>query len=114
MAASSQMLEAHRLRNPQIGRFNIFSGDKKGFVLHPDNLSRVRSGMPGTAVAEAWRRTFTHSAAPRIIQSILRRAAVETTTRHYVIIDESQNAAAMAELAEVITRKMETGTSCEL
>ena len=56
------MLEAHRLRNPQIGRFNIFSGDKKGFVLHPDNLSRVRSGMPGTAVAEAWRRTFTHSA----------------------------------------------------
>jgi len=90
MAASSQMLEAHRLRNPQIGRFNIFSDDEKGFVLHLDNLSRVRSGMAGTAVAEAWRRTFcTLGVAPRIIQSILRHAAVETTTRHYVIIDES-------------------------
>jgi integrase len=51
---------------------------------------------------------YTLAVAPRIIQSILRHAAVETTTRHYVIIDESQNAAAMAELAEVITRKMET------
>ena len=107
-----KILKAHRLRYP--GNGYIFAGDKKGFALHLDNLSR-RDLAPALGARwkgwHAFRRglatnLYTLGIQPKVIQGILRHARVETTTHHYVMIEsKSAGRAAMREIEKVMGRK---------
>jgi integrase len=109
-----EMLDDHKKRSPRKGGVDyIFAGEKMGFALQLDNLTR-RTIMP--ALGEKWHgwHAFRRGLAtnlyglrvpPKVIQKILRHAAVETTNRHYVIIDAAESEAAMKRLTREMKRK---------
>lgn len=109
-----EMLDEHRKRSPRTGPGDyIFAGEKMGFALKLDNLTR-RIIMP--VLGDRWHgwHAFRRGLAtnlcdlrvpPKVIQSIRRHASVETTNRHYVIIDAAKSEAAMKRLTREMKRK---------
>ena len=87
-----------------------------GFALHLDNLSRrvIRPAL-GEGRWHGWhgfRRGLASNLcalgiAPKVIQSILRQANVETTQTHYIIVNDEQNRAAMDELSKLAREKLD-------
>lgn len=109
-----EMFDAHRKRSPRTGPADyIFSGEKKGFALQLDNLTkRIIEPILGDRWHgwHAFRRGLATNlyglrVPPKVIQRILRHAAVETTNRHYVIIDAAESEAAMKRLTREMKRK---------
>jgi integrase len=107
------MLVQHKKRRPENGPgAYIFAGEKMGFALHLDNLSRrIISPILGTKWHgwHAFRRglatnLYALKVPPKVIQAILRHAAVETTQKHYVIIGDAQSDAAMKRFAREVKR----------
>ena len=108
-----EILEAHRRRDQGAPHDYIFAGDKKGFALQLDNLSRR---IIAPKLGERWHgwHGFRRGLAtnlyglrvpPGVIQAVLRYAAVETTYKHYVIISNAQSDSAMKRLAREMKRK---------
>lgn len=96
----------------------LFAGDKRGFSLNLDNVSRrviipilgdkwhgwhaFRRGL-GTNLSEL-------GVDDNVTQTILRHASVLTTRKHYIIVKSERAKKAMKEFAEEITRR-EKGTN---
>lgn len=91
----------------------IFSGEKKGFSLNLDNLSRrvirpvlgskwhgwhaFRRGL-GTNLSEL-------GVDVKVIQTILRHASAATTQEHYIVVRSERAKDAMKEFAEEVARR---------
>ncbi len=102
------------------GKVNyIFSGDKKGFALNLDNLSR-RVIRP--ALGERWHgwHAFRRGLGPnlselgvdvKVIQTILRHASAATTQELYNVVRSERAKTAMKEFAEEVARRDESGTN---
>jgi len=105
------ILDDHRKQ--ALGDGFIFAGAKKNFALNLDNLT-ARDIRP--VLGEKWHgwHAFRRGLAtnlyglgvpPKVIQSILRHARVETTQHHYVVIEaQSAGRAAMKQLETAVRR----------
>jgi len=107
------ILEEHRSRYPQNGQGWIFAGEKMGFALHLDNLSR-RSIAP--MLGERWHgwhafrrglasNLYALGVPAKVIQGILRHANVATTQTHYVVIESQKGKAAMGAFARALGKR---------
>jgi integrase len=110
------LLDEHKKR--RVGESPwIFTGEKKGFSLNLDNLTRrvilpkVRERWKGW---HAWRRglatiLFDLGVDPEIAALILRHADSATTRRHYIKLrQEKQGKKAMRKLQTLVTRTVKT------
>jgi integrase len=106
------ILDEHAKREGR-GDGSIFAGAKNNFALNLDNLTK-RSIRP--ALGDKWQgwhsfrcglatNLYTLGVPPKVIQSILRYVRVETTQKHYVVIDAANaGAAAMQQLEKAVRR----------
>jgi integrase len=110
------LLDEHKKR--RVGESPwIFNGEKKGFALNLDNLSR-RVIVPKVGERwkgwHAWRRglatiLFDLGVDPEIAALILRDADSATTRRHYIKLhQEKQGKKAMRKLQTLVTRTVKT------
>ncbi|MGA8429487.1 MAG: site-specific integrase [Candidatus Sulfotelmatobacter sp.] len=105
------ILDEHREHT--VGDGFIFSGAKKNFALNLDNVT-ARDIRPVLGNKwhgwHAFRRglatnLYALGVPPKVIQSILRHARVETTQKHYVVIEaQSAGRAAMKQLEGAVRR----------
>jgi integrase len=114
-----KILDNHRRSSNGTGSW-IFSGAKKRFSLHLDNLSR-REIAP--VLAERWKgwhafrrgistNLFELGVPTGTIQLILRHADTETTRRHYIVLEsERAGCAAMRKLEKAIAVRGKRGPS---
>jgi len=111
--ALKKILDAYRGTYPPNGSDFIFRGEKKGFALNLDNVSR-RIITP--LLGNKWRgwhsfrrglgtRLFYLGTDAKTVQSILRHANVSTTMANYIIPDPTEAAAAMAKFNRVFVPK---------
>jgi len=99
-------LEEHKKHSSRTGF--VFAGEKKGFALNLDNLSRrvihpmLKDGWHGWHGFRRGLSTNLHSlgVADKVIQEILRHATVATTQAHYIVIDQSKRREAMKRLEQ--------------
>ena len=94
-----EILDEHRKRvKPETDEEFVFKGERKGFALHLDNLSR-RVITP--IIGERWHgwhafrrglgtNLFKLGTADTTIQRILRHSDVETTRQHYIVLESGQ------------------------
>jgi integrase len=108
-----KILKKHRKRFPGEPHGYIFAGQRRGFSLNLDNLSR-RIIIP--AVGGAWHgwHAFRRGLASNLnrlgvdgktIQELLRHGSMGVTMKHYVVIDRSETANAMKKVERLLARK---------
>lgn len=111
--ALKKILDDYRRTFPPNGSDFIFRGEKKGFALNLDNVSR-RIITP--LLGDKWRgwhsfrrglgtRLFYLGTDTKTVQSILRHANVSTTMANYIIPDPTEAAAAMTKFNRVFVPK---------
>ena len=115
-----KILDSYREKFPAKGEF-IFRGDKRGFALNLDNLSRrvISPAIPDWSGWHGFRRglgtrLFYMGTDAKTVQSILRHANVSTTMAHYVLPDPEEAKAAMQKFNRVLDPKwspVKSGTS---
>jgi integrase len=108
--ALKKILEDYRTQFPPNGTDFIFRGEKIGFALNLDNLSR-RTIAPLLAGKWSGWHSFRRGLGTRLhqlgtdgktIQTILRHANISTTLAYYIIPDPTQAAAAMEKFSKVL------------
>jgi integrase len=107
-----KLLDAYKKKFPPNGSGFIFYGDKRGFALHLDNLSR-RIIVPIMSKKWAGWHTFRRGLGTRLfylgtdaktVQSILRHVNVSTTMAHYIIPDPAEARVAMEKFNRVLSK----------
>jgi integrase len=111
--ALKKILDDFRKSHPGDGAYFIFRGEKMGFALSLDNLSR-RTISPILGGKWAGWHSFRRGLATRLfylgtdaktVQTILRHANVSTTMAHYIIPDPVEARAAMEKFGRVMDPK---------
>src|SRR6266436_9118040 len=111
--ALRKILDDYREKFPPKKSDFIFRGDKMGFALHLDNVSRrVITPILGKKWA-GWHsfrrglgtRLFYLGTDAKTVQTILRHANVSTTMAHYIIPDPAEAQAAMEKFGRVLDPK---------
>jgi integrase len=111
--ALRKILDDYRELFPPNGSDFIFRGEKMGFALHLDNVSRrVITPILGERWA-GWHsfrrglgtRLFYLGTDAKTVQMILRHANVSTTMAHYIIPDPTEAQAAMEKFGRVLDPK---------
>jgi integrase len=106
-----KILEGYREKYPPKGEF-IFRGEKRGFALNLDNLSR-RVISPAIKDWSGWHgfrrglgtRLFYLGTDAKTVQTILRHANVSTTMAHYILPDPEEAKSAMQKFNRVLDPK---------
>ncbi len=108
--ALRKILDDYRERFPPKRSDFAFRGDKMGFALHLDNLSRR---VIAPILGEKWAgwhsirrglatRLFYLGTDAKTVRMILRHANVSTTMAHYIIPDPAEAQAAMEKFGRVL------------
>jgi len=108
--ALQKILKAYRAMFPPNGSDFMFRGEKQGFALNLDNLSR-RTIAP--ILKRGWHgwHSFRRGIASRLfyagtdgktVQTLLRHAQISTTLGHYVVPDQTEIKAAMKRFGKVV------------
>ena len=113
--ALKEILDSYRTEFPPNASGFIFRGERAGFALNLDNLSRktiapLLKDKTGKTKWSGWHsfrrglgtRLFYLGTDAKTVQTILRHAKVSTTTAHYVIPDPAEAVAAMGKFSEVL------------
>jgi integrase len=108
--ALKKILDAYKVDFPPNESDFIFRGDKRGFALNLDNLSRRSIAPLLKGVWSGWHsfrrglgtRLFYLGTDSKTVQMILRHANVSTTMAHYVIPDPQEAATAMGKFDRVL------------
>lgn len=108
--ALQKILRAYRKEFPPNGSDFMFRGEKIGFALNLDNLSRRTIAPALNGGWHGWHsfrrglgtRLFYAGADPKTVQTVLRHAQVAVTMENYVIPDATEVKAAMRKFGKTV------------
>jgi integrase len=115
IAPLKKILDDHKRRGAKDGY--LFTGPKKGFALNLDNLTKrdIRPVLGDTWYGwHAFRRGLTTTlyelgVPPEVAQILLRHEDVETTRRHYLILDNQKHGVAAMKRLESAVKRAKVG-----